>query len=339
MREQYQSVQYLRAIAALMVVVHHARNPYPWFDNPLADYHAFARGVDVFFLISGFIMAVIGSREPPRQFALKRLIRVVPIYWMATTLLLLVLAVRYGLDSDLLRRWTLSMLFVPHLDGQGEPFPLLPPGWTLNLEMFFYGIFLIGLLMRRPVIVASAVLVSCVLLGFALTPQATAARVYSSPLLLEFVAGMVVGLLRHRIAALPWLAWALPVGAALLFMTHGWALLLVAATCILVGALAWESRMPRLQGLKTLGDASYFLYLSHHFVVSVLFTLWRRLDLQGPLEFISMLAASLVLSILVAVAGHRLVERPLTRWLQQRFVPARSRPAGAPLAPPAGTAS
>jgi exopolysaccharide production protein ExoZ len=139
------TIQHLRAIAALGVVFYHASSQ---VNGGHSDYVRMgAAGVDLFFVISGFIMWVtaIARDEPPGRFALKRLIRIVPLYWLITTaVLLLVLA-----KPDLMRSASLNLTHIassygfiawPHPRSAHRFWPLVIPGWTLNYEMLFYAI-------------------------------------------------------------------------------------------------------------------------------------------------------------------------------------------------------
>ena len=75
-RQSFASVQYLRAVAALLVVLHHARSPKPWLFNPLEDFMGGTTGVDIFFVISGFIMFTAARSEQVGTFVWRRLVRV-----------------------------------------------------------------------------------------------------------------------------------------------------------------------------------------------------------------------------------------------------------------------
>ena len=99
-RERFESIQYLRAFAALAVVFHHARNPHSWLYPGLAGVGLGQSGVDLFFVISGFIMYVAARKLSVNEFVGRRLVRIVPLYWVATLLfVLLTVASRHSSTS------------------------------------------------------------------------------------------------------------------------------------------------------------------------------------------------------------------------------------------------
>jgi exopolysaccharide production protein ExoZ len=319
MRENYLSIQYLRGAAALLVVLHHARNPYPWLFNPLEQFDGFARGVDVFFVISGFIMAAIGSRESPIDFARKRIVRVAPIYWLTTLAAAVLLFMKKGVDPDLTEHLMKSLLFIPHLNPAGEAFPVLPPGWTLNHEMYFYALFFLCLWTRHPVRNCCIALLACVALGQITQPTGIVSATYTHHLLTEFAAGLLMGRYRRQIVSRPWLVWLAPVGGVLLFGTQHWTMSTAGAAFIVMGALAWERKIGIAGWGQQLGNASYFTYLSHYFVLGALLKIWARLPLSGWLQFTSLLAACVLTSMIVGLLGHKFIEKPLTSYLNNWF--------------------
>lgn len=320
---QYLSIQYLRGLAAMMVVVHHARDPMPWLFNPLARFEALAHGVDVFFVISGFIMYAAARHEPPLDFARKRIIRIAPLYWLATiTVVAIELAQGHGISRLNVIR---SLSFVPFYNPTHDNliWPLLVPGWTLNYEMFFYLLFGLALLSRRLLITLTVAISALVLIGWAGVPANALAVTYTDPLLLEFLAGIWLGFASQRFS-LRGFAPLLPLGLVALLLgdlstmprllTYS-----VPAVAIVLGALALEARstMPRIGWAKMLGDASYSLYLSHFIVMGMPLALFPHLPLTGWVQFVAFVLTAVALSLVVGLALHQWVERPVTRWLSE----------------------
>jgi exopolysaccharide production protein ExoZ len=137
--EIFRSIQYLRAFAALSVLLFHITQ------RGSHGVTVGAAGVDVFFVISGFIMATITNARviTPFEFLRDRLVRIAPAYWIVTLfLVLLAAAVPLSFPTFTAPAYHLlfSLAFIPHTDPLGGSFPVLVPSWTLNYEMFFYGL-------------------------------------------------------------------------------------------------------------------------------------------------------------------------------------------------------
>lgn len=321
---KFVGVQYLRGIAALLVVLHHIRNPVEGLFNPVAGYSAGQRGVDVFFVISGFIMFTAARDESFVQFLLRRVVRVVPLYWLATLALAAVLAVSGKMDTAHWVALGLSLLFVPHYSAElpGAIMPLLDPGWTLNYEMFFYLLFAVALLTRRVVPSMTAAIAALVLAGVAVQPTSPVAATYTNPLLLEFLGGLLIGYLFHRHAppALDWLIWP---GFVLLLLpgADDGARVIAAglpALAIVAGVISADiaGKTPHSAFLKLMGDASYSIYLSHYFTLRLAIAAWRRLPIEGWPQFIGFAVTGGVGSVAVGILVYRYVERPLTLFFK-----------------------
>lgn len=279
-------IQYLRAVAALMVVFHHSLIQMPW----LAQYHQSSigsYGVDLFFVISGFVMVVTThGREVTRtEFMRRRIVRIVPLYWALTLFTVLCVAFAPGLfRTTSIEPWHViqSLLFIPHLSPNfpKEMWPVMVPGWTLNYEMFFYACFALTL-GRFWWMVAG--FVGLFLFGFIFGPSNDLLAFFTRYLILEFVAGAVLARL--------WYARGSPLPA--------WA--------------RWKSRL-----WLTLGDASYSIYLTHLFSLGALRVVWGRLAPKSGLSAIGFFVAALVVSSVVGWVTYRLLEVPLLNRLNAR---------------------
>lgn len=327
-RPTWLSIQYLRAIAALLVVLHHARNPEPWLFNPFAGVSIGQAGVDIFFVISGFIMYAAARDETAGQFVYRRVVRVAPLYWLATIVSLAFFYRRQLLAFDpmLLTKLMASLLFVPHYNllHPTEIWPVLVPGWTLNYEMFFYAVFALALLSRKLVPVVIGLIGLAVAAGLFLRSPDALWRTYTDPILLDFAFGLLIARF-YPAHASRWLVVLLPLGVLLLLLTPLpglWRALTwgVPAALIVMGALALEAggSLPRLAGLKSIGDSSYSIYLVHPMVITVVDRVVEKLPVGGLLQFGLLLAAAFSGSVLAGMAIHRWVERPLLRRLQGR---------------------
>jgi exopolysaccharide production protein ExoZ len=316
-----QSIQYLRAVAALMVVIHHARNPRPGLFDPLAGYNALQTGVDIFFVISGFIMFTAARDERPLDFLRRRVVRVAPLYWLATLITLPFVMANHGLhlDGSLLVRLAKSFLFIPSFSPEhpGEVWPVLVVGWTLNYEMFFYAVFALGLARCLPLVVAP-ILLSLVALGLIFPSTNPLWTSYTSPQLLEFLAGVGLAAARERLEVRGlWLL--IPVGfAGLLAHPAGFAGGLVcgaAAVMIVAGAASLDLRgaAPDLPWLRLLGDASYSIYLFQVVAIGVTAAVVMRLPIGGEARFGFLILGCTTASVGLGLLTHVCLERPLLR--------------------------
>src|SRR3569623_79790 len=157
-------LQILRFFAAFAVLLEHVVHEALSFGIADPALHAleafdFGVGVDVFFVISGFIMYYISAGEFGRpgaqsRFLPRRIIRLVPLYWLFTLAMLAAMLLVPGqLAHTVLDPLHIlaSFVFVPWLDSTGLAHPILGLGWTLNYEMYFYVLFSFALLLPRRI--------------------------------------------------------------------------------------------------------------------------------------------------------------------------------------------
>jgi exopolysaccharide production protein ExoZ len=315
-------LQYLRAFAAISVLWFHAAVV---TELPVGFGTG---GVDLFFVLSGFLMWVISDdRTRPADFLIGRLQRIVPIYWIATILLFgMALA---GLTHRAQPDWAhflTSLFFIPYIGpGREEIWPLLLVGWTLNYEMFFYVVFAAVLLMARRVQawVATAVFIALVLLGMFWEPTTVAMQFYTRPIILEFVAGIWLGVAWRRglLPSVTVSATLCLVGLATFlaagFSSAGLPRLIafgVPSVLMILGVLGLEKagRVPVWRVPEELGDASYSIYIWHNLIIAVLLRIVP--DLPGPVAFGLFMAAG----ILGGVVAYRLLEKPIVDAFKAR---------------------
>lgn len=341
--DHFVGVQVLRGVAALLVVVFHAglmlHDRFPAIgDNWLLRFGA--AGVDIFFPISGFVMllstrALLGRADAWRVFLRRRIIRIVPLYWLATTakVAALVIAPALALHATL-DPWHVaaSYLFIFAEDSRGVAQPVVPIGWTLNYEMFFYAVMVLVLFWRRALVPWTVGLILGAAAGSFVVPRGTTPLLVCHPIILEFIAGMGIALLverDRRLQPAPALGTA-AIALGLLVASDAvdsatverWRLLVwgLPSALLLYAVVSLERHvvgrfwyLPRL-----LGDASYALYLSHGFVLPILAVIFSRLGLAGPAWGGPLFALAILASIAVGIATHLWVERPVTEWLSHR---------------------
>lgn len=330
------AVQYLRAIAALMVVYFHLVDEIPAYTafltaGSLIDFDRMRTGVDIFFVISGFIMVVTSCNSKPGEFLMRRAMRIAPLYWTLTFAMaapaVVLPAILHSRHSLTVVQLVKSLLFIPfnNPDHGGEIWPVLVPGWTLNLEMYFYVIFAVLLIWRpirgRQITVAAALFAALVALH-TLTSRSSIAGFYTQPMVLEFACGMVLAYLYARGMHLPKAVSALLIllGFALILCRGGpWAG--IPAVMIVSGAVGLESAaaVPRWRFAVLLGDASYSLYLTHIFALWMVRAAWPHFWHLAPgaigATAFALFAFAAVISL--ALLTYRGIERPFLKGLKK----------------------
>jgi exopolysaccharide production protein ExoZ len=345
------AVQGLRALAALLVVVAHsilslvekagldpAYQRYGWTSGEL--------GVRIFFAVSGFIMVYTSSSYfsqsgASQTFLRKRFFRVTPLYYITTIVYCGKLALQNSLPGA--KDIFLSLLFIPYINAMGLFRPVYGLGWTLNYEMFFYLLFSLALFLRfQPgVIVISSALVSLVLGGIYLQFGAAAGFwvhwfiFVSDPIMIYFAIGIVVGYLRVRMG-FSITSWPVPTALFVCFLMSMivvagrlsnrslFVVMLITATaCIALTGLhspSSEESKERFPSriIRSLGDASYSIYLTHSFLVGPAARGWglmfERSDNTWPLFVIAMLIGCSILGLMT----YRFVEKPAVDFFRRR---------------------
>jgi exopolysaccharide production protein ExoZ len=333
------SIQAIRALAAWSVVVHHycmifaVPNP-SWWRRGFLD-HGWL-GVDVFFVVSGFVMG-LGAADrtvTPRAFMVKRLARIVPAYWLFTlaVALLITLApdvmVQQGCSPESLIK---SLLFIPSENPGGiGVLPVITVGWTLNYEMVFYLIVAITLFVKLPQRWLWLV-IAIVALQQVLVPQGVVSSYYASSLFYEFLMGVLAAHL-WRAGALRGRAWWFGCLAVLamycLLRAPAPANTLsrelecgVPAFLLVCAALGLEPLFKRAALLKRLGDHSYSVYLIHP---AILYSGWYLGGSRHVRYYYALLSIACLAAIaLVGAASYRFIEQPAGRWITRRLLPRR----------------
>ncbi|MCX5539901.1 acyltransferase [Paraburkholderia sp. CNPSo 3076] len=327
------SVQVLRAFAALGVVAFHTSGPVIRQGWSAHAFQAITRyglaGVDVFFVISGLVMVLVthgkaNGTATASQFALSRLRRIVPIYWLLTALMLVLANVAPSMFARHYPIWHIvaSFLFLPARDPSGLIAPVLNVGWTLNYEMLFYALFAFALVFTRfRLIVVTMILVALSLCAL-LPREGVVHTFYTSPTMLEFCYGCFIGHLLvtgRRLSA--------SIGAAFLiatlaipavlgvkmtdlnrFITFGLPALSLA--CVFV---AMESKIRWSGLLQRIGDASYSLYLTHIFIIPGVVWGFARVDERHQIPGNFVCAVIVLCSVAVGWLVYETVEKRLLR--------------------------
>jgi exopolysaccharide production protein ExoZ len=339
------NLQVLRALAAGLIVLFHSQRSVRELSGISYDIGFAAWGVDVFFVISGFIMfhTTMGFRRSSAGFIADRAIRVVPLYWLATLCL-------YGLflagfrpngmhEAAPLDLFT-SLAFLPRELPNGGPV-LLSLGWTLIYEFMFYLLFAATFFMKshaRSLAVLCVVFALLGLLGILLPDAPYMLDYFTNTIVFEFLLGAAFALVIHRLPSRPSPPIALAAGCAIVLgiaaivgvqvhdlgASFGWdsrALRAGLPALALVGGAITLDRMGfamRSPPLLLLGAASYSLYLFHPFVLQPAMKICAKMleGNQGLWVAFTANAFAFALCCAVAIAIHLVVERPMIRALK-----------------------
>ncbi|MEZ2345470.1 acyltransferase family protein [Terriglobus sp. RCC_193] len=337
-KQKIYSIQHLRWFAATLVVLRHALGHFPdelTSRNPLTRSGEF--GVDIFFVISGFILWYISAQSRPRPvpFLLNRITRVYPPYWfftlvMVATAIVLPKAFRFAYVKPLfvVKSLLLFPAWHPVLHAIN---PVLPIGWTLQYEVFFYLLFALMLLLppSRRLLGNLAALVLLVALGRLIHFSSPPLHVYTDLPLLEFGAGMVIGALYEKRRLVPPVLGIVMAMAALVWMYPMTAF--VASDCralawgppaalLVYGILsaehgtraAWNLRL-----LELLGDASYSLYLCHLFALGILRMAWKPFPQFGTTACVLYVLAATLLATAMGLLTHVYLEKPTVKAMRR----------------------
>jgi peptidoglycan/LPS O-acetylase OafA/YrhL len=339
--ERLYSLQGLRGLAVLGVVLFHMTSvelKYSGGDRLLPGWLDFFQlGVDLFFVISGFVMVIVSRGRfqravESRRFLFNRVSRIYPTYWLYFFITLAVYLVQPGMvnsghgESNL---W-MSLLLLP-----SDKVLLVMVAWSLVFELWFYLVFCILLLFKERHLPWLLAVWALILLVFNMAQDWQAysplLAVVLHPYALEFIAGASLALLfysRHS-ARIPSVAvWGLLASVLLvgipvigrygLFEDHGLARMLVVGLVFggLVFALALLERRQHVsmpKGLVLIGDMSYTVYLSHLLVLGVIGRIWQLLGGWPDSLLDNILFASLMMVAVLCYGwvGYRCFEKPV----------------------------
>lgn len=337
-RATLNSVHFLRFVAALAVVLHHATTI---FGSKIL---VGASGVDVFFVISGIVIGLtISNGNSPTQFALKRVIRVLPLYWLSTAIYVLL---TYLWWSKLPTGETLfrSFFFWPKF---GTDFTYIYfPAWTLGYEMFFYAAATAALFLFRARARAACILVCIVLALMKIpVPLSGGTLYFATNMFLEFAGGMIIAVLIERGLIVDRTVGAFCIAAAIVLFWVGqytgvirpisWG---APAVLLVIGMLSFEDAGWLKSGwVKVGGDASYAMYLFHITVFDIINYQFQRARIDLREHFWPTWISLSIIAVIVGILVSRFIEAPILKVLRSALLrkgkrPAQSIPTDMPIA-------
>jgi exopolysaccharide production protein ExoZ len=337
------TLQVTRGVAANLVVLSHLSVIETKYTGghilPTFSFYGTA-GVDIFFVLSGFIMVVVaGKRIRAVQFLWRRAARIYPAYWVVSLVVLATSLVEPGwVNSSIqgpISLWR-SFLLVPD-----STLPLLAVGWTLIHEVYFYLVFAVFLALRISIPIGllgwGVVLLIITIVGGDYVTSLPLGRVWTNPLTAEFIMGAAIGVLYDR-KTMRGGAWTGVMGLATLVTSiifvapalqladnpylDAWRVVLfgMPAALIIYGLAASEQKAVQTPArlLVALGDWSYATYLTHVLVLSAIGRIIHSLAQPGPMSSLMLIAVGFLAVNLVGAFMFRFFERP-TLAVPHRF--------------------
>lgn len=315
------SIQYLRFFACLMVVTLHLTKKASLNDG--GSYFFFgASGVDLFFVISGFIMSYISDKKDRQlgsfEFFRSRFLRIYPIYLVTLIPFLLVFLLfpkivnTHSEVPSILK----SLTLLPFLSGGS----LNMVAWTLSYEFYFYLVFSIALYFRKNVILTStAMILVLMIIGKILDFKFIGAEIS-----LEFIFGMLIFNFIYKKVSV-----SKGVAIPLILIGFSWICLSsnvevggdgiprvlhygIPSALVFIGFLSNSLFTNKNKFLSLLGDASYSVYLTHILTINAVYLAFRELGIQNKMYF-PMIFIGVVVSMFVGVFVYKNIELPLTK--------------------------
>jgi len=353
------SLQLLRALAVLLVVYGHSivlQMRYSTsFEQDFFHHENFgAFGVDIFFIISGFIISYIAygysGKKKSFVFILKRFIRVNPIYYVISVLFILRFSIHPGSafrfpsvsESTLLK----TLIILPITDKTFWISPVLIVGWTLSFEWLFYIMYsgLIFLKIKYKLLCLFSIIISLIIAGVIVNTQDARFAFITNPILLEFLFGAIICWIYFHVpmgkyfcyllilTALVWFACEIlfgfggisEMGCTINAECSRMRVLLwgIPGAMLVCGAVVMEkngylNKLWKSSLFQIIGDSSYSIYLTHTIVFSILGSIYIRMGnlLTPDMSVIIQLA----IGTMVGILFYKFVETPLLKFLNGRM--------------------
>lgn len=352
------SIQFLRAVAVLLVTYNHSidiqmQYGVSWQQNTHLQKFG-AIGVDIFFVISGFIIPFVANKytgaDQGFHFLKKRFIRINLIYYIASLLLLFV---------NIFRAWVINrpasstkenissfidtLLVVPTTETTANYLPVLRIGWTLSVEWLFYFLFFLVIVsgVKYKLVTLAAIVAFLITMGYVFPPADLRYAFITNPIMLEFLLGTVIFWVYTNVkmmpAFIPILLLTTGIVAYILLITFGygdvwnssyvrdvsikrfflWGLpsSFIVAGCIFSECNNRLTSLWNTKPMQLLGNASYSIYLVHIPTYALITILYIRVGFFIPADLTIFL--QFFIAVLAGIGFYKLVERPLLQALHQ----------------------
>ena len=358
---KFNSIQFLRAVAALLVVYDHSllvQMDYgtSWQQNFLHINKFGCIGVDLFFVISGFIITLVAEKftgtSQGIHFLAKRFLRINPVYYILSLVFLPIIFLKPGnlaLSGDLTINSIVDTLFIlPTTSNISDYGPLLQLGWTLSFEWFFYLLFflLIVCKVRHKTFLLVGIIAMLVISGVIFHPHDYRLIFITNPILLEFLLGGIICHIYLSVKQIPadigFSCLLIGIASYIYLIINGFGLLYyygatlngylsltrfllwgIPSSLIVAGCVILEKNGKLVQLLNNpffllCGDASYSIYLVHTIVLNLLILLYKKTGYFLPADL--MIWLQIFIAVPVSIFFYKLVEKPLIKYTYRNWL-------------------
>lgn len=352
------SIQFLRAVAVLLVTYNHSidiqmQYGVSWQQNTHLQKFG-AIGVDIFFVISGFIIPFVANKytgaDQGFHFLKKRFIRINLIYYIASLFLLFVNIFRAWIihrpalsAKENISSFIDTLLVVPTTETTATYLPTLRIGWTLSVEWLFYFLFFLVIVLgvRYKLVTLAVIVVVLITMGYAFPPADLRYAFITNPIMLEFLLGTLIFWIYTNVktihAPIPLSLLTIGIIAYILLITYGYGevwnsfyvrdvsmkrfFLWGLPSSFIVAGCIFSECSNRFQSLwnnkpmQLIGNASYSIYLVHITTYALITIVYIRVGFFIPADLTIFL--QFFIAILAGIGFYKLVERPLLQALHQ----------------------
>ncbi len=324
-------IQLLRFFAALGVMLSHVG-----FGDSYITNISFSTGVNLFYCISAFLMMYTTQKSTPKHFISKRLIRLIPLYWILTILTFFAAMLIPSLSdgSNSISELIKSLFFIPYVrDGLKTAAvirPIVGPAWTLTYDIFFLFLFALSMKISHKWrgVLSSIGCLTLLFVGKMLPDQIAIGRVLARDFWLNYIFGIAVFYIWKfmqdkedlKKKALP--IWTIIGIASFAWLFIGYKPLILCAvlsfaslTCILLAM--GEKSVPKF--FVTFGAISYSFYLTHYYVILIIgmFINFEELSIATCVGTV----IAFFLSLAVGYISYILIEKKLGDFLKSKLLP------------------
>mgnify|MGYP001264389976 CR=1 FL=1 len=322
LQNKIERIQVLRFFAAFSVMMVHL---------PIFGFGIW--GVDIFFVISGFIMMYV-TENNEKHFFIKRIFRIVPLYWILTIGVFFIAF----LKPDYLNNTTAniehlikSLFFIPFDKNGIGHFPVLFLGWTLNFEIIFYLIFGVSLFFfkKNRFLFCSLLIILFYFINLFLSKENFIFKTYADDMFFEFIFGMAAYIIWKKFGnnyssnsfvnisslfLLIFLILLFKNFKTLRFLNYG-----LPSFFLLIYFLFFLDKIKFPKVFIMLGDASYCIYLIHPYLIQFFY---KILDISKFSFFIeSIFTIFIILCVfLISIIIYKFIEAPINQKLRNKIL-------------------